>query len=73
MPIIGVTHTNDGEVRVNRTVTVKVAIGLPLTGESNRPQRLDHFIFLRKIIRDKAIALGTFHVERGLMGGSDAD
>lgn len=47
--IYGVTHEMDGRPRVTRTITGKVAIGLPPAPGSNFPKRLDHFIFLRKI------------------------
>jgi hypothetical protein len=48
MPIVGVTHNGDGSVRVRRSVTMKVAIGLPPAPGSNFPKRLDHFAFQRK-------------------------
>lgn len=55
MAIVGVTHEKDGRAKLSRTVTTKVAIGLPPTGNSNFPQRLDHFVFLKKIQVQKEI------------------
>jgi hypothetical protein len=55
MPIVGVTHEKDGRVRLSRTVTTKVAIGLPPSEGQNYPTRLDHFIFLRKQLANKTI------------------
>lgn len=49
MGIIGVTHDSDGKTIIRRSITTKVAIGRGPTGKNNYPQKLDHFIFLRKI------------------------
>lgn len=48
MPIIGVTHSQQGEVLVRRSVMTKVAIGRGPSKGENYPKKLDHFIFLRK-------------------------
>jgi Recombination directionality factor-like len=48
MPIIGVTHSKDGQTIIRRSVMTKVAIGRGPDQKSNYPQKLDHFIFLRK-------------------------
>lgn len=55
MAIVGVTHEKDGSPRISRSVTVKLAIGLPPAPGSNHPQRLDHFTFLRKKVDGKEI------------------
>jgi hypothetical protein len=54
--IIGLTHEKDGRVRVRRTVTTKVAIGLPPDENSNYPKKLDHFVFLKKVKQGKEVA-----------------
>lgn len=49
MSIIGVTHDKGGELIIRRTVTTKVAIGQVVkTQNGTRPDKLDHFIILRK-------------------------
>lgn len=48
MPIVGLTHTTDGAAILRRSVTTKVAIGLPPKDKNDHPQRLDHFIFQKK-------------------------
>ena len=48
MPIVGLTHNSDGSAMLRRSVTTKIAIGLPPKDKSDHPQRLDHFIFQRK-------------------------
>lgn len=48
MPIYGVTHTSDGEAILRRSVTTKIAIGLPPRDKNDHPTRLDHFIFQKK-------------------------
>lgn len=48
MPIIGVTHDTQGQTMIRRSVMTKVAIGRGPTEKSNYPQKLDHFIFLKK-------------------------
>ena len=53
--IIGVTHDKDGSVRMHRTVTCKVAIGLPPDANSNYPKKLDHFVFLRQAFKGKEL------------------
>jgi hypothetical protein len=55
MPIIGLTHDNDGTPRLSRTVTVKVAIGLAPTDNEKYPKRLDHFVLLKKQMNGKEI------------------
>jgi hypothetical protein len=56
MAIVGITHEKDGSARVTRTVTTKVAIGLPPRDGSDHPQRLDHFVFLKKQMNGQKIA-----------------
>jgi Recombination directionality factor-like len=48
MPIVGLTHNSDGSAVLRRSVTTKIAIGLPPKDKSDHPQRLDHFIFQKK-------------------------
>jgi hypothetical protein len=48
MPIIGVTHSKDGQTLIRRSVTTKLAIGRGPSGSRNHPEKLDHFIFLRR-------------------------
>ena len=48
MPIYGLTHKTDGTAISRRSVTTKLAIGLPPKEKGDHPQRLDHFIFQRK-------------------------
>jgi hypothetical protein len=55
MAIVGVTHDKDGHVRLSRSITTKVAIGLPPRDGSNFPTRLDHFVFLKKVMKGKEI------------------
>lgn len=56
MPIIGLTHNSDGSAMLRRSVTTKIAIGLPPKDKSDHPQRLDHFIFQRKGQRGSGIS-----------------
>jgi hypothetical protein len=56
MPIVGLTHNSDGSVMLRRSVTTKIAIGLPPKDKSDHPQRLDHFIFQRKGQRGSGIS-----------------
>lgn len=46
--IIGVTHSKEGQTLIRRSVTVKVAIGRGPDERRKYPEKLDHFIFLRK-------------------------
>ncbi len=48
MPIYGLTHKNDGTAILRRSVTTKIAIGLPPKDKNDHPTRLDHFIFQKK-------------------------
>lgn len=48
MPISGVTHNGDGTIKISRSVTAKVAIGLPPGVGGNYPKKLDHFVFQKK-------------------------
>jgi hypothetical protein len=48
MAIIGITNDKDGRVIQRLSVVTKLAIGLPPEGERKHPQKLDHFVFLRK-------------------------
>ena len=48
MPIFGLTHKTDGTAILRRSVTTKLAIGLPPKDKNDHPHRLDHFIFQRK-------------------------
>lgn len=48
MPIVGLTHTTDGAAILRRSVTTKLAIGLPPKDRNDHPQRLDHFVFQKK-------------------------
>jgi hypothetical protein len=48
MPIVGLTHNSDGSATLRRSVTTKIAIGLPPKDKSDHPKRLDHFIFQKK-------------------------
>jgi hypothetical protein len=49
MPIYGLTHNKaDGTAILRRSVTTKIAIGLPPKDKNDHPQRLDHFIFQKK-------------------------
>lgn len=56
MPIYGITHTTDGTAILRRSVTTKLAIGLPPDGKSDHPQQLDHFIFQKKTQRGSGIS-----------------
>jgi hypothetical protein len=56
MPIVGLTHNSDGSAMLRRSVTTKIAIGLPPRDKSDHPQRLDHFIFQRKGQRGSGIS-----------------
>ena len=55
MPIVGVTTNEDGSARIHRTVTCKVAIGLPPDSNANYPKKLDHLVFLKQIMEDKTM------------------
>ena len=46
--ILGITHDHDGRVTLRLSVSTKLAIGLPPSGDRNYPTKLDHFVFLRK-------------------------
>lgn len=46
--IIGVTHSKEGQTLIRRSVTVKLAIGRGPDERRKYPEKLDHFIFLRK-------------------------
>ena len=46
--IIGVTHSKEGQTLIRRSVTVKLAIGRGPDEKRKYPEKLDHFIFLRK-------------------------
>lgn len=48
MPIYGLTHKTDGTAILRRSVTAKIAIGLPPKDKNDHPTRLDHFIFQKK-------------------------
>ncbi len=50
MPIIGLTHDKDGNQVLRRSITSKIAIGMPPDSKSKFPQRLDHFVFQRKAL-----------------------
>jgi len=52
--IIGVTHSESGELLVRRAVTTKVAIGRGPSNGKNYPSKLDHFILLKKTEKDGA-------------------
>jgi Recombination directionality factor-like len=56
MPIVGLTHNSDGTAVLRRSVTTKIAIGLPPKDKSGHPQRLDHFIFQRKVQRGSGMS-----------------
>ena len=56
MPIIGLTHNSDGSAILRRSVTTKIAIGLPPKDKSDHPQSLDHFVFQRKGQRGSGIS-----------------
>lgn len=51
MPIVNLTHNENGSVRLRRSVTRKIAIGLPPDAGKNFPQKLDHFVFQKKEAR----------------------
>ena len=46
--IIGVTCTKDGSIIQRLPVATKLAIGLAPSGQRNYPERLDHFVFLKR-------------------------
>jgi hypothetical protein len=50
--IVGLTNEKDGSPRLHRTVTTKIAIGLPPDDKSNYPKKLDHFVFLKQVMVD---------------------
>lgn len=56
MPIVGLTHRPDGTAMLRRSVTTKLAIGLPPDANSDHPQQLDHFIFQRKSQRGSGLS-----------------
>jgi len=56
MPIFGLTHKSDGTAILRRSVTTKLAIGLPPLDASDHPQQLDHFIFQRKSQRGSGMS-----------------
>lgn len=56
MPIVGLTHKSDGTALLRRSVTTKLAIGLPPVDASDHPQQLDHFIFQRKSQRGSGMS-----------------
>jgi len=51
--IYGITNDADGRVIQRLSVSTKVAIGLPPSGDKNYPSKLDHFVFLRKPLDSK--------------------
>jgi hypothetical protein len=53
--IVGVTHEKDGRVKISRTVTTKIAIGLPPDEQNKYPRKLDHFVFLKKVKKGSEI------------------
>lgn len=55
MSIIGITHDESGNAKVRRSVTTKLAIGLPPEGSRNYPTKLDHIAFLKKVYLNKEI------------------
>jgi hypothetical protein len=73
--LVGVTHDKSGQTLIRRSVTTKVAIGRGPDGNRKYPEKLDHFIFLRKEqggdsvewVEDEAM---TKHY-KGLAGGED--
>jgi len=73
--IVGVTHDKEGQTLIRRSVTVKVAIGRGPDEKRKYPEKLDHFIFLRKEqggdsvewVEDEAMLKHY----KGLAGGED--
>jgi predicted hydrocarbon binding protein len=53
--IKGITHDLEGRPKVRRSVTTKLAIGLPPEGSRNYPTKLDHIAFLKKVYEGKEI------------------
>lgn len=51
MPIYGLTHDRDGSAILRRSVTTKLAIGLPPSEKHDQPRMLDHFVFQKKVQR----------------------
>lgn len=51
MPIYGLTHDRDGSALLRRSVTTKLAIGLPPREKHDEPKMLDHFVFQKKVQR----------------------
>lgn len=49
--IIGLTHDKEGQQVLRRSITTKIAIGLPPDDKTKYPTRLDHFIFQRKAVK----------------------
>jgi hypothetical protein len=56
MSIVGLTHRSDGTAMLRRSVTTKIAIGLPPDANTDHPQQLDHFIFQRKSQRGSGLS-----------------
>ena len=48
MPIYGVTHKTDGTATLRRSVTIKIAIGIPPKDKNNHLNRFDHVLFQKK-------------------------
>lgn len=48
MGIIGLTHDEQGQVKIRRSVVTKIAIGIPPTAGKNYPSTIDHFRILKK-------------------------
>ena len=46
--IVGVTCTEQGSIIQRLPVATKLAIGLAPSGQRNYPERLDHFVFLKR-------------------------
>lgn len=49
--IIGLTHDKEGQQVLRRSITTKIAIGMPPDDKTKYPTRLDHFIFQRKAVK----------------------
>lgn len=63
MAIIGLTHDKSGNQILRRSITTKVAIGLPPDDKSNYPKRLDHFVFQRKAVAQSGNSKGQVEWE----------
>lgn len=48
MPIYGVTHKTDGTAILRRSVTIKIAIGIPPNDKNDHLNPLYRFLFQRK-------------------------